>query len=305
MTRTIEEVREINKPVNTRTQRKNFKHIKPPTPEVGWYQIDLADFSDIYRKKGNKSFKYAFVLIDLYSRYLFVVPLKSKKAEDVLEAFKQLGLKKLKGIFADGGLEFTGVFKKYLNKLNIPISISQVGDHHRQGIVERVIKTLREKIRVYWIQNDNYDWISPLGKIVEIYNKTRHHTIKTTPSKAYKGLIIPTQKYNDKYDNLKNGDNVRYLLKKRIFDKKSGTQNYSTNVYSIEERIGNKYKLNNGPSNYLYSRWELIRSKFTPTTDIQKEPINKQREIVAKKRDKKKLQKLDINPKNIIRKKVR
>jgi hypothetical protein len=168
-----------------------------------------------------------------------------------------------------------------------------------------VIKTLREKIRLYWIQNDNFDWITPLDKIVEIYNKTRHHTIKTTPSKAYKGLVVPTQKYNEKYDHLENGSNVRYLLKKRIFDKRSGTQNYSTNVYSVEERIGNKYKLSNAPSSYLYSRWELIRSKFKPTVSIHKEPINKQREIVAKKRYKKKLKKIGINPKNIVRTKIR
>ena len=39
--------------------------------------IDLADFSD-YKTSNNKGFRYIFVIIDNFSKYLFAIPLKNK-----------------------------------------------------------------------------------------------------------------------------------------------------------------------------------------------------------------------------------
>ena len=39
------------------------------------WSIDLADFSD-YKTSNNKGFRYIFIIIDIYSKYLWAIPLK-------------------------------------------------------------------------------------------------------------------------------------------------------------------------------------------------------------------------------------
>ena len=40
------------------------------------WSIDLADFSD-YKTSNNKGYRYAFVLIDNFSKFLWAIPLKT------------------------------------------------------------------------------------------------------------------------------------------------------------------------------------------------------------------------------------
>ena len=40
--------------------------------------IDLADFLD-YKISNNKGFRYIFIIIDKFSKYLWAIPLKNKK----------------------------------------------------------------------------------------------------------------------------------------------------------------------------------------------------------------------------------
>ena len=58
--------------------RKNFptnKIIYNHVDEI--WSIDSADFSD-YKTSNNKGFRYIFVVIDNYSKYLWCIPLKNK-----------------------------------------------------------------------------------------------------------------------------------------------------------------------------------------------------------------------------------
>ncbi|KAL3077746.1 hypothetical protein niasHT_035538 [Heterodera trifolii] len=51
-------------------------------------QVDLADFQALSRH--NRGHRYLLVAVDVLSKRLFVVPLKNKRADEMLEAFKQL-----------------------------------------------------------------------------------------------------------------------------------------------------------------------------------------------------------------------
>ena len=52
------------------------------------WEVDLADMQSLSRK--NKDIKYLLCVIDLYSKYAFVIPLKNKKGISILNAFDKI-----------------------------------------------------------------------------------------------------------------------------------------------------------------------------------------------------------------------
>ena len=83
--------------------------------------VDLADMQSLSRKyKGIKSL---LCVIDLYSKYAFVVPLKDKKGISIVNAFNKIikqSNRKPNKIWVDqGGKFYTNVFKKWLSDNDI------------------------------------------------------------------------------------------------------------------------------------------------------------------------------------------
>ena len=79
--------------------------------------VHLADMSLI--SKFNKGIKYLLCVIDLFSRYSWVIPLNNKIGESVVEGFKKiLSLsRKPNKIWVDHGSEFyNNKFKKFKRK---------------------------------------------------------------------------------------------------------------------------------------------------------------------------------------------
>ena len=50
------------------------------------WSIDLADMID-YQTSNNKGFRYIFVIIDKYSKYLGAIPLKNKYSQTIINEF--------------------------------------------------------------------------------------------------------------------------------------------------------------------------------------------------------------------------
>ena len=75
---------ELHKPVikkfNKRKVHSQFKG--------NIWGVDLADMQSLIQK--NKGIKYLFCVIDLYSKYAFLVPLKDKKGISIVNAFNKI-----------------------------------------------------------------------------------------------------------------------------------------------------------------------------------------------------------------------
>ena len=70
------------------------------------WQMDLADMQSL--KQYNDGYRYLLVCIDVFSKYAWIVPIKSKTAPALVEAFKVIlssGRKPHK-IMTDQGTEF-------------------------------------------------------------------------------------------------------------------------------------------------------------------------------------------------------
>ena len=75
--------------------------------------VDLADMRSL--SKFNKGIKYPLCVIDLFSKYAFVVPLKNKKRTSIVSAFQSIldrSKRKTNKIWVDQGSEFYNNFFK-------------------------------------------------------------------------------------------------------------------------------------------------------------------------------------------------
>ena len=69
------------------------------------WEMDLADFSNI--QSSNDGYRFLLVVIDVFSKFLWVQPLKDKRAQSVIKALKViLSGRKPRSIKSDKGSEF-------------------------------------------------------------------------------------------------------------------------------------------------------------------------------------------------------
>ena len=151
--------------------------------------VDLADMQLI--SKFNTGVRY-FCIIDMFSKYVWVVPLKDKKDETTFNAFQKVldkSDRKTNKIWVDKGSEFSNSpFKKWLNGNDI-----EMYSTHNEGkyvVAERFIITLKSKIFKYMTSVLKNVYIDKLDDIVNEYNNTYHRTIKTKPVHIKSGNYV-------------------------------------------------------------------------------------------------------------------
>ena len=202
-------------------------------------QIDLIDFQKL--SKYNKGFKYVLVAIDVFSKFASAKPLKSKTATEVLKAVK-LVVKDIhpKKIQTDRGLEFVNkTLSQWLKSQNIQL-YSTFNYDIKACVVERFIRTLKDRLYRYFTENTTNTYIGVLAKIVDSYNSSFHRSIKMTPKQARKAENEQTvydnlysEPVSDQKVNLKVNDTVRVSRYPSPF-LKSCTPNFSQEYFYID-----------------------------------------------------------------------
>ena len=141
----------------------------------------LADMQLL--SKYNKGIRFLLRVIDIFSKYAWVVILKDKKCISIVKAFqiilKQSNRKPNK-IWVDKGSEFyNSYFKKWLRDNDVMYSTHNEG---KSVVAERFIRTLKGKIYKYMTSISKNVYIDKLDDIVDEYNNTYHTTIKMKPA---------------------------------------------------------------------------------------------------------------------------
>ena len=170
--------------------------------------------------KLNKGFRFLLCVIDIFSKYAWVVPLKNKKGISIVNAFQKIIVKsgrKPNKIWVDKGSEFyNDSFKKWLKDNNIEMySIHNKG---KSVVAEKFVKTLKNKIYKYMTSISKNVYIDKLDDIVNEYNNSYHRTIKIKPADV-NTYIDFGKEVNDKDPKFKVGDYVRISKYKNIFAK--------------------------------------------------------------------------------------
>lgn len=151
--------------------------------DIQW-GADLASVSNT--AKYNVSVNYLLVVTDIFSKYLFVEPLKTKRAKDVADAFDRI-LRHGRSpqiLQTDKGGEFNNrLFKSELRKKGIGYFTSQNEDV-KVSPVERIIRTIRNKMHKMFQSNRSYRYLEHLQALVDSYNQTPHRSLPDNMSPA-------------------------------------------------------------------------------------------------------------------------
>ena len=151
------------------------------------WSIDLVDTID-YKISNNKGYRYIFIIVDNFSKFLWAIPLKNKYGQTITNEFSNnltTSKRKPLKIESDRGTEFyNSIFQNFLKTKNI----HQYSRYTDKGpsIAERVIKTIRNLLKKPVFEKGNAEWISELHSVVKKYNNTIHHSIKMKPIDASK-----------------------------------------------------------------------------------------------------------------------
>lgn len=207
------------------------------------WQADLMDMQKYSRE--NNGFRYVLIAIDIFSRKAYAMPVKSKHGTSIALAFDSLFEDTRPNYLqTDLGLEFYNTnVKQVLDKYNV--ELFSVYSENKAALVERLIRTLKEKLFRIFTHQGNYRWVDALPKVLEAYNNSYHRGLKHIPSLVNKTNEVDVwiKQYSDlvkgKEAKFKVGDKVRISKNKKIFDK-GYLQNWSDETFVVSS-VNTKY----------------------------------------------------------------
>ena len=233
-----------------RPLRKNFKRNKILVSHIDeQWEADLVDMREFAsRNNGNN---YILTIIDCFSKYAFVRPLKVKSGLQLTKALKDVMVhRKPSSLRTDKGKEFINdTLQKYLKTERINYFTSN-DSRIKCAIVERLNRTLKGRMFKYFTANGTRRYIDVLQDFVTAYNKSYHRSIKMRPidvnrnnerivfkniykQNSIQEILASKRKIKNK---ISTGDKVRRTYDIKAFDK-GYYPNWTDEIYTVEKTI--------------------------------------------------------------------
>ena len=286
-----QEVRQLMR----KRRRKDWYTILSPAIKNN-YQMDLLDIHQ--NQRWNRGYRWMMVCIDVYSRYMMVVPMKRKTVGEVLRAYKEItrkmGIPKNLNTDLESAV-MGGKFQALLKQQGTSHWANDPEAKRNNSIVERVNRTLREYLRAYFKAYKTKNWIDVIARIVKRYNSDRHRMIRAKPIDIWNNRAKPNQTINRPVFDIDIGDQVRYLKAYPQFTKISNQKVWSKNVYTVIGKEGKRFKLLKNSDNTTVL-WKVpndlqkVRGaveRFVPPADVPevpKEEVVSERALRRKRR---------------------
>jgi len=205
------------------------------------YQIDLVDLSSL--STFNDGNRYLLTCIDVFSKRAWAIPVKTKSARDVTDAFEQiLSERTCNMVQSDKGTEFlNSTFQGMLRRRGIHFYTSENEDL-KASVVERFNRTLKTKMFRYFTHASTRRYVDVLKDLLHSYNNTYHRSIGMAPAQVgpdnedeVRSRLYPTKpkSYRWKYDV---GDKVRIAMQRRPF-RKGYLGDWSDEIFEIASRL--------------------------------------------------------------------
>lgn len=207
------------------------------------WQADLADLNSYIA--FNKGIRFLLTVIDCFSRYAWVIPVKSKNSADMKNAFAELFNQSApripKRLQTDKGKEFFNHSVSTFLKANNVEHFASVSDE-KAAMVERFNRTLKQRMGRYFTANNTFCFLNVLQKLVDGYNKKKHRAIGMAPCQVNKNneeqlwIHLYGKKVSKGITHSRNGlkekDPVRISKVKGIFEK-GETPNWSEELFHV------------------------------------------------------------------------
>ena len=127
------------------------------------------------------------IVMECFSRKIFVTPMKSKSALNTVNHFKDIHLHigyTPESIYVDKGSEFnSNIFKNYCSENSIKLIFSY--SVNKASLVERCQRTLQGIMFKFMERYNTKRYIDYLKDIVSTYNSKTNRTLKLSPNNAY------------------------------------------------------------------------------------------------------------------------
>jgi hypothetical protein len=205
------------------------------------FQVDLF-FTNDWDEFEKQKFRVGLLMIDIFSKYISVIPISSKEQGDVASGILE-GFQKMEGkpkvLYTDDEAAFSSnALQKYFEEHNIKHIVSRTHAH----VAERAIRTIKLMIVERLEQTEKKQWTDCLFPVLLKYNnKMKVHSTHMTPNEMRKPgntmnvkiALEMRANHTRKYPEISVGDNVKIYKKKTILDKeRKGV--WSKEVYTVD-----------------------------------------------------------------------
>ena len=215
------------------------------------FQADTIVFNDPLMMQATGNIRYLLIVIDVYTKYAWLFPLKEIKGVNVAQCLQSLFLENKPEKFT------TDAGKEFLNR-NVRDVLSQFDVQHfiaksknKASVAERFNLTIQRLIYQLCRYHNTNDWTLDivLEKAKKIYLNRKHRTIKMTPTQAeqQKNQSKLRKIYREKYvkankrkrkPKFKVGDTVRISSTRTRFER-GYHQKFTTEVWTIHKVLDN------------------------------------------------------------------
>ncbi len=202
------------------------------------WQADLADVTLIAGE--NDGYRFILTVIDIFSRYAWARPLKSKRGVEVAAAFRNIFNEGRipKRIQTDQGKEFENRDVRNLFEEH-NIELFSVKSAYKAAMVERFNRTLKTKLWKYFTANLNQNWTKVLQDVVKTYNNSVHRMIGRKPKDINASNAPEVREENmrkrkkvSSTSDVEVGDQVRISKVKSVFEK-GYLPNWTEEIFTV------------------------------------------------------------------------
>lgn len=218
------------------------------------WDADLAEVGNI--AEHNDGYRYLLVAIDVFSRYLWIEPVKTKQQNEIKSAFERIFAKtnrRPQRLRTDKGKEFINkTVRTYLTRLQIKAFTTK--NETKANYAERVIRTVKTLLYRYFHQNQTYRYVEVLQDLVYNYNNRPHSSLGTkSPAQIDKNneaivwkrmYIDSTKRARKRPYKYKLGDKVRISHLKYQFQRdfhQKWTEEFFKVYHRTRKGINNMY----------------------------------------------------------------
>ena len=244
------------------------------------FMADLMEFPQY--KFRNRGYRFALIMIDVFTKKLYTAPLKKKTKEETARAFETIFSDFDEypiNLVTDRGMEFYNKeVRKILDSLGINHYSTPTKTNWKASVAERVIRTIKSRLFKYFKTKKTTNWVDVLPQFTKNYNSTPHSSHGFCPDDVssenrelvYKKLY--PQNTLTIVCKLKIGDKVRKIKDKTLFEK-GYTENWSEEIYRIcSARQSNSvcwYKLENLAGEEQDGIWYYYQLNLVARNDNQ------------------------------------
>ena len=211
---------------------------------AGFGCLMQSDVAFMFEKHG---FKYFLVLIDVFSRHLFVEILKDKTSESVKKALQKIFAtftSPITKIETDEGGEFIGL-KSFFKKEKIIFSVKT--GTNKASFAEHIIYLIKRRLYMMMRSESSTDWPKFLPLVVNALNKK--------PSEIL-GNVAPSE-INSELDDVKIRDSQQENNVSVYKEPKWQEQNLAQSIYPLSQ---NPFQI--GQHVYLDKKIEVFSKSF-------------------------------------------